>query len=322
MVAMMQRLSWAPRYGLVLALVLGLPLGAFGQDDTFDFWLSQGYVEQLASENSILPSVSVHVTASTKAVHPLASDCEMHLAATPPDGAAAWPSAIVVEPPNLCKNAAPGTAGWPSYFKTHAIGKDCTATGFPRIFTEHAKSGAAAANPFHVLEIHPALSLKCDNNPMSFAAFLKYYPGMSQIKPATASKCLAERALSVRFNAPKQRYEFRQSGGGTCGNFAAFAVVLNKEWVRTISGGHSAIARVDTDEGTTTLKLYTLDGTAGDAVLAAAQPPEQATLHGLLTYDYFSIIKTLRTADGAWTNPTDWTTVKFPLALVVFGEVE
>lgn len=42
----------------------------------------------------------------------------------------------------------------------------------------------------------------------------------------------------------------------------------------------------------------------------------------MFTFDYFSIVKTLRDPDGTWhEGPADWTQVQFPLAFVVFGEV-
>ncbi len=40
----------------------------------------------------------------------------------------------------------------------------------------------------------------------------------------------------------------------------------------------------------------------------------------MFTYDYFAIVKAVRSADGVWVNPTKWTPVEFPLTFVVFGE--
>ena len=49
------RLNATPLGVLILGLVLCLPVVALAQDDTFDFWLSQAYVERLASENRAAP---------------------------------------------------------------------------------------------------------------------------------------------------------------------------------------------------------------------------------------------------------------------------
>jgi hypothetical protein len=39
----------------------------------------------------------------------------------------------------------------------------------------------------------------------------------------------------------------------------------------------------------------------------------------MFTYDYFAFVRTARTREGEWINPTEWTKVRFPLAFVVFG---
>jgi hypothetical protein len=42
---------------------------------------------------------------------------------------------------------------------------------------------------------------------------------------------------------------------------------------------------------------------------------------GMLTYDYFSMMKALRAPDKVTSlDPDDWTLVPFPLAFVVFGK--
>jgi hypothetical protein len=269
----------------------------------------------------------------TRTVHTLADDCEIHMASAAAEQLA-WPAAVVVEPPNVCKERAPGMPQssekrlreelWPKYLDTHVMTKECEVTGFPRIFTEHASGNQDPANPNHVLEVHPALGIDCGaGHVLEMGSFLKAYPGMRKIKPETAQSCLQQRELFVRKN--ESRYEFVERGG-QCGNFAVFHVTINPDWVRKISGGHSAIARVSpTGAGTFTLKLYTYDTTPEDKILADMRAGLQVTrrlyFHGMLTYDYFSIIKALRAPDRVtWLDQRDWTAVRFPLAFVVFGE--
>jgi hypothetical protein len=71
--------------------------------------------------------------------------------------------------------------------------------------------------------------------------------------------------------------------------------------------------------------LDTCEGTPEHALLNDIGRGHEADcrlyFHGMLTYDYFSIAKTVRDRDGHWLDPADWTEIKFPLALVVFGEV-
>lgn len=79
---------------------------------------------------------------------------------------------------------------------------------------------------------------------------------MRQTKPETMGRCLEGRRLSVRKR--DTRYEFRQTGGGPCGNFAVVQATIDPAWVRAVTGGHSAIARVSPGgRGPFTLKLYT-----------------------------------------------------------------
>ncbi len=97
--------------------------------------------------------------------------------------------------------------------------------------------------------------------------------------------------------------------------------------VRKIGGGHSAIARVSPDgQSLTTLKLYTLSPSAVDQWLDGAGNASGASsrvfLHGLFTYDYFAIQKVLHPQGQDWQKPMEWIPVRFPLALVVFGQTD
>lgn len=319
-----------------LLLTVGLAAGpALAQEgDAFDFWLSESYVHQLADQNSLLFSLPLSMGNQTSKVKSLSEDCEIHIPATSPEKLA-WPSSVVVEPPNVCKERLPDmprsgalTRLWPQYLRDHVLGRECTVTGFPRLYSEHKEGGDEGTNPDHVLEIHPALQFACGDFTLDLRPQLKYYPGMRRIKPESAATCLRDRRLSVRKNAARARYEFVEQGAGKlCGNFAIFHVTsINPDWVRKISGGHSALARVFSgDAGPFTLKLYTYDNTPEDRLLEeiseGRDTGRRLYLHGMLSYDYFSILKTLRDREGHWHDVPDWTQVRFPLVLVVFGKV-
>ena len=314
---------------LLSAAALGLSLVVLGvqaqntDDQAFDFSLSDAFVHMLADQNTILFTIQLRMDSHSR-VHTLANDCEIHISARP-SGTLAWPSGFVVEPPNVCKERAPGMVGtWPTYLDAHVMNQQCRVVGFPRIFTEHAAGNADASNPNHVLEIHPALDLSCGDFQLDMRSFLKAYPGMRRISPGTAAAIIGGRHLSVRKHGAS--YEFRESGGSK-GNFAVLETTINPAWVRKISGGHSAIGRVSPDgEGSYSLKVYTYDGTPEDNTLARIgagnEPSRRLYYHGLFTYDYFSILRTVRDTDGSWLNLTDWTEVRFPLAFVVFGETQ
>jgi len=308
----------------LFGLALLAPSAAAAQSPP-DFVLSEAYLHDLARGSAAVVDIPVVLTHRTSNVHPLASDCEMHLAGAPTGAALADPSSVVVEPPNLCKFPPTSGPGWGAVFDLRVINRNCVATGYPRIFTEHAASGSeSGANPNHVLEIHPALRLVCGADVIDFTSDLSYFPGMRSIKPATADDCVRNRTVSMRYDPSGHRYEFLEDGGG-CGNFAIAEIgFVEPKWIQTINGGHNAIARVSLDgQSRTTLKLYTLAGTPADQWLASVKSnglgPNRVYVHGMITYDYFAFVKAMRSKTGHWINPTTWTKVKFPISLVVFG---
>jgi len=300
-------------------------------EGVYDFAISKSFLEKLESGNSINPTLDLTL-GDHSAIHPLQSDCEIHLAGTPEGTELGWPNAVVVEPPNLCQfdpegNQGGDTSAWLATFDDMA-GQKCQVAGFPRIFTEHASGAGGASNPNHVFEIHPALSIACGDQTVSFQNFLTVFPGMRAISSSTAASCITDRQLEVRFDKESQQYVFRESGG-RCGNFAIVEVdAVNPSWIRAIAGGHSAIARVTADGQTNaTLKLYTLSPSAMDTWLGASAsapggPSSSKLLHGLFTYDYYAIEKVVHPRGNDWQTMTDWTRVPFPLAFVVFGEAD
>ncbi len=288
-----------------------------------DFTIDESYLRLLAEKSSILVDMPVRLTHRTTNVHTLANDCEMHLAGKAMDMRLGNPPSIVVEPPNLCKFEHESGKTWPKIFDEMVMNRDCVVSGYPRIFTEHASGGDGGANPNHVFEIHPATRIKCGQNTLSFESYVTVFPGMRAIKPASADNCVRTRTISMRHR--EGQFEFTEEGGSNCGNFAIAEVgFVEPDWVQKIDGGHSAIARVSLNGSSrTTLKIYTLDGSDADRwladVKASGQDDNRVYLHGMLTYDYFAFVRTARTPAGEWINPTEWTRVRFPLALVVFG---
>lgn len=307
------------------------PAGSTGDASHFSFAVSAAFLKSLESADTILPTFDVRLGGHSK-IHPVESDCEMHVAAALQGQLFGFPTGVVIEPPNLCMIDPNGDESdevdaWLAVFDG-LQGKNCKASGFPRIFTEHVTGGSGASNPDHVFELHPAVSVSCDGEKHDFTSFVKIFPGMRAISPKTAASCIANRKLDVMYDKNKDRYLFRENGG-TCGNFAELAIgsvidgtirPVKDATTKAFQGGHSAIARVSADgETTSTLKIYTLEGSEIDRWLAGAANP--IVLHGLITYDYFSFIKVLHhPGDQEWNKPETWTEVPFPLAFVSFGE--
>jgi hypothetical protein len=297
----------------------------------FDFAIARSFLENLENGKSI--QSTFHLTLGQhSSIHALDSDCEMHVVGTSQSASLGWPGSIVVEPPNLCKFDPQGgeggdTSTWLSVFDDLS-GQNCDVTGFPRIFTEHASGSGGASNPNHVFEVHPALSVSCGAQKISFADFVTVFPGMRAISPSTTASCISDRKLEVRYDKESQQYEFRESGG-RCGNFAIVEMrALSPQWIHSITGGHSAIARVSPDGQTTvTLKIYSLSPSAVDTWLGAAKgsPDNSAAgkfLHGLFTYDYYAIEKVVHPRSKPWQLMNEWVSVPFPLAFVVFGQTD
>ena len=339
------------------ALAIAAPRPSLAQDVPSDvtFALKRTFLDQLLTGGPDGRSVGARWSAQFKMgehskVHGVGADCELHVAAKQSNNRTpGTPAGIVVEPPNVCKLRAPvlpagGTpsARWAAYFDTHVSNKSCEVIGFPRIFSEHAEGGEAnSSNPDHVVEIHPATSMACDGATIDFLPLVKVVAGMKKITDKSAVACLEDRKLYVRLRGgtTQPRYEFLEEGAkggnGRCGNFIVVDAHVGKEYIRTLSNGgdHVALARVWIGEsGPYPLKIYTYAGTPPDAAIAQVQASAdegastEMQLHGLLTYDYFTIAQVLQEEDGSggfrWRDPIkDYAPVSHPLALVVLGKV-
>jgi hypothetical protein len=320
------------------------PASATSQDDDDEhsmlFWISENYLRDLATKRTIRYPLQMTMDDRSN-VHGIASDCEIHVAWVGATDLAS-PSAVVAEPPNLCKvrlggvsqTGAIGTA-WANFFDSKIMGKECTVTGFPRIFAEHvAGAGTGGSNADHVLEIHPALQISCEGGAdLDFSPALKIFPGMRKITDESAATCIENRKLWVRKH--DNRYEFAEEGakgpGGQCGNFVALEATVHAGYVREFDkdeqgrGDHSAIAWVTASSyGPFPIKIYTYRGTPEDGAVAeisqGIEPHRKPRLHGLLTYDYFTIVRVVQDKNRNWLDEIeDWREVYHPLALVVFG---
>lgn len=296
----------------------------------FDFWLSEDLVRKLGSENTLMFPMNLTLT-HRSALKSLSEDCEMHIVGEPEDPEdRAAPPAVVVEPPNLCVNDPPDGGSWGAFVNANLIDRECVVRGFPRIYDEHLVGSATVTNPHHMLEIHPALTIDCTGDGggvLDATGFIAYHEGMREVLASSAATCFDTR-LCVRRNASESRYEFRVDRNRRCGNFVSYELSVFDEFIRELgTGGHSALTRVRPENRPfETLKIYTYPGTAADDLIhsfdESADPQHGTFLHGMMTFDYFSIVRTVRTREGVFLPLTNWTEVPFPLAMVVFGEKE
>ena len=310
---------------LVLLLLFAQPI--FAQS----FTMNEAFLRGIIQMNTIQPTLRIRMSAHGP-LHTLANDCEMHVAGTVQGGSMGNPPAIVVEFPNWCVFNPQGNLGdnfetlrqkWDTFATSNLDNKTCDVRGFLRIFTEHATGGGGPTNPDHAYEFHPALSMQCANQTFSFGNMLRAFPGLRHISNGAASSCLSGRGLRVRFL--HNRYEFTEGGGGTCGNFVIVRVSAIHE-SSTMAGGHYAVVTATANGQTTSqVGLYTLTGSPLDSWLAqviasGGMGSSTKVIHGVFTYNWHSIIRTLRNPDGTLRRPNQLTAVQPALAVIAYGE--
>ena len=196
---------------------------------------------------------------------------------------------------------------WKNPFDTKMKNKECDVTGFPRIYTEHlGENGAHPSNPPHVFELHPVTGITCDGEtPLNFVPNFRTFASLKHILPSSAHECISTLKLWAKYHAEVDHYEFSQDRSGKCGNLAIIEVSsLPREWIQETGGGRTAIGRITANgEDTRTLKLYAIGGTSIDDWFARTKDGKEQfddprLVHGILTYDYFSIIRALGDVAG------------------------
>lgn len=329
-------------YWVLLLSLIATPAVAQDEptaDTPFDFAISRTWLTELRAQRTFLPTFKVDVKHRSD-IKLLPEDCEVHLASNLLGTVFGDPPPVVVEPPNVCKFMPGATspvtgststrATWRAKLDSDVINKTCDVSGFPRIYTEHAEGqNPGASNPNHVFEVHPAIRIACQGSQaLEFTKFLRAFDTLRRIKPASAQECLSTLRLWVRYHNVnnEDHYEFFQKRSGKCGNFVIAEVSsLPREWIQATGGGHTAIGRVTVNgEDLLTLKMYAIEGTATNDWFARVKNgvhnlDDPRLVHGILTYDYFSIVKAIGEAGGELAKPSDWKEVKFPAALVIFG---
>lgn len=322
--------------GALLAALLLVTLAAPASAQQVSFRMNPELLRMMADGDDIQPTIGVHVT-DHGPLHTLANDCEMHVAGTVTGMQLGTPPAMVVEFPNWCRFRPDGqqssnfnalSATWRNFVRDNMIDRDCQVKGFLRIFCEHCTGGGSGgSNPNHAYELHPATSIRCEGGQAfdNGTEMLRSFPGLRHISPSTAALCIAQRRLRVRFR--QGQYEFAESGGGTCGNFAIVRVSrIDLQWSIELEGGTYTFATVTADgHRTDQMGLYTLAGTPIDGWLrqrinAGGVGSTPKVIHGVLTYDWEAIVDTLSDQQGNLRRPSQWENVRFPIALIAYGE--
>ena len=178
----------------------------------------------------------VHIEGHSN-VHPIASDCEVHLGAHStsfqgdPDG-------LVLEPMNACVAPFPGktaqnNADWIA-FTNQITGTIVTVSGVPRIWPEHLSGGNEPSNPNHAVEIHPLTAVVAAGKSFDFAPNIfagDYTGGVGQ---PTALTIAQKTSVSVTRIDDTAEISFR---AGTIGNFTVLDITIDKASITSDGAG-------------------------------------------------------------------------------------
>lgn len=313
------------------ALAWGGQVWAQDSTDEFEsanFAISADFLKVITETEKLNASMKVKVT-GVGPVHNVANDCEIHIAGTPTSIDVGDPDEVVLEPPGVCKFKPTGVTNWRTFMEQQALGTEVSVVGFPRIYPEHLTGATGPSNPKHGFEIHPVTSMTVGDKTINFRPEIKALVGWKPPKAKSARTIIQETKLFVRHR--NGQYELRLDPfRKSIPNWAVVEIEdINPKWIRPTEGGQSAIARVSVDgDKITTIRLYTMDGSEADAWLTKIKneglPQKDQKVLGMITYDYFAIAKSVSSYDPqtdqrTWLKPDEWTEVKYPVALVLFG---
>ena len=252
-------------------------------------------------------------------VHPLASDCELHLGAHSANFQGD-PNGIVLEPMNACVQPFPGQtennkSDWIN-FANEVTGTSVSVTGVPRIWPEHLDGGNEASNPNHAVEIHPLTFLKAGGQTFDFApnVFAGDYEG--GVKEPTAVNIAENTTVSVSRVGDSADIAFK---AGTIGNFTVVDIVIDRD---TIASDGAGSFRMDgevliDDENSAPVHLVTVKGSPinGDIEKLKAKKKKNISMQALVLFS-LSPAALLDAANQSNGNPVP---VETPIQLILYG---
>jgi hypothetical protein len=346
------------RHLIAVLLSLGLAAAthsALAQEHESRFEMTAAFLQQWKYP---VRSLDV-VPAGAGPVHAAAIDCEVHIGAALRDPTISDYPDVVLEPPNVCKDRAKSKKAWRAFYEGFT-GQQCSALGFVRVWPEHLDNGQGDSNPRHYMELHPLRTLSCAGAAtVDLRDKLRAYADLGYKDPDLVDTIFHTFQLWVRRVPPPAgegsslemiAFDYRVCDlSGKCGNrqtvpnFTRLTARLLPDTVRQVAahpgeeGFKTVLARVrpaGEEEGDATrwwlTKLYALKGTDFYASLGdTAQLQAEFDVIGIFTVDPLSVIKTLyprqATAGGEGGQPTSappdtWLEVKYPIAVVVFGQ--
>ncbi len=315
----------------------------------------QRHVNAFALSESFINNTWRHSVAEIETVigcsgpqHPPANDCEIHIGASLTDTSISDYPDIVIEPPNVCKFKPP-PGGWRKFFD-QTDGKTCRAKGMIRVWPEHLDSGSGCSNPPHFMELHPALSLRCEGNfSAEMTKHLKAFADLGYKPPELVLATLDTFRLWLCKGCEQRAAEddaaltqgmvsfdyYVCDAQDRCGrkgvsNFARLLVTVQPSTIRPTPdknyGFLTAIAHVvPIDQSGSyehnqmrNLKLYAVEGTDFYQTLDKARgrsSMKPVDVIGIYTVDALSVKKALDKSKAG-----EWTEVEYPVSMIIFGQ--
>jgi hypothetical protein len=303
---------------IIIALVLGASASLVFSQTGKEFSIPMNDLKTWAEKPVAVLQVKI---AGHSAVHPVQSDCEMHLGGHvlayqgDPDG---W----VLEPMDACVEPLPGTTTYTKtawlHFGDSITGKTVAATGIIRIWPEHLTS-SGASNPAHALELHPLLAVSSGSASYDFSKLVyapENFPG--GVSTGTASSILTHTAVTVTQSANMANINFV---AGTIGNFTTLSVRANLQSAADIDGSYRMNGEVILDSGQDVpVKLLTAKGTAiNDTIAKLIQQGKTSAQYDFLVL--FSLDPVALYNAATQSNGTA-VEVKEPIQLIIYGEAQ
>ena len=258
---------------------------------------------------------SVHIEGHS-AVHPVASDCEMHLGAHT-ISFAGDPDGLVLEPMNACvqpllPNTPQNNKDWTD-FGDKITGTSVTASGVPRIWPEHL-IGGGASNPNHAVELHPLTELVSASGTFDFAPNIFAGGFQGGLSESTALKIVQQLAVTVTTNGKFADISF---SAGTIGNFTVLDLAIDPNSIRADAGGSF---RMDGEVDSVPVRLVTAKGSLINDEIKKLQSGggPTANIQALVLFS-LSPESLLAAANKSNGSPTP---VERPIQLILYGPPE
>lgn len=261
---------------------------------------------------SVVVSFNALTIEGNSAVHPLASDCEIHFGGHATAEFNGDPNGLVLEPMNACVDAPPeGFATWPDFAKNLET-SPISASGVARIWPEHLEGGVAS-DPDHAAELHPLTAVVSAGKTYDFSANIS----AGEYRGKDSNREIVSRVqVTVTTNAGVANISFL---GGEIGNFTTLDLLISRtSIVSDGAGSFRMTGNVSLNGSTYPVRIVTAKGspinTSMPSIKKRSGPTEE--IDGALVLYSLSPQALLDAANQSHGQAVD---VGTPIQLILYG---